>query len=73
MKIELSLSKLIKDTGLIKDPEVELIGTLIVDESGIAQGTVLEANTRTDTIVCELTGPLANKIAENYKKENTNA
>ena len=52
---------------------MELIGTLIVDESGIAQGTVLEANTRTDTIVCELTGPLANKIAENYKKENTNA
>lgn len=72
MKVKLSLSKFCKDAGIIYDPK-ELIGSLILDETGIAQGTVLVADTRTDTLVCELTGPLSDKIAKNYKKENTNA
>lgn len=73
MKVKLSLSKFCKDAGIINDPKLELIGTLIADEAGLAQGTVLEADTKTDTIVCELTGPLADKISENYKKEESNA
>lgn len=73
MKVKLSLSKFCKDAGIINDPKLDLIGTLIVDEEGLTQGTVLEADTKTDTIVCELKGPLADKIAENYKKENNNA
>lgn len=73
MKFKLSLSKFVKDAGIINDPKFDLIGILIVDEEGLAQGTVLEADTKTDTIVCELTGPLADKISENYKKEESNA
>lgn len=72
MNFKLSLSKFVKDADIINDPK-ELIGSLILDEAGIAQGTVLVADTRTDTLVCELTGPLLDKIAENYKKENANA
>lgn len=73
MKFKLSLSKFVKDAGIINDPKFDLIGTLIVDEEGLTQGTVLGVDIKNDTLVCELTGPLSDKISENYKKETADA
>lgn len=79
MKVKLSLSKFCKDSGLIDnssnldDIKLELNGSIILDEAGIAQGVVVGVDIKNDTLVCELTGPLSDKISENYKKENNNA